>query len=180
MTAAQLTLRTVDRRARAYRNTVVPIAAIFLATSGLALGFRSWRALAGYALILPAPGLFLWADGRILRQWQQTMLEKWVAGELDLPQVERALSAYRSAPQSVLQSMLMTLDETRRYTAGDRKIAARVLQQAHRQERQMLLNSGGLLGVAVSIGAAAWLRSWVALLVAVAGVATVIVCARRR
>lgn len=107
--AVNLTLRTIERRARVYRNVAVGFSLTVLGVALAALVLRRWGVLAGWAVLpLFVPGFFF-LDGRIVRGWRDRVFLMRDQRGLKLTQLEETLTAFRYLPAATLRSMLAML-----------------------------------------------------------------------
>ena len=104
--ALNLTMRTVERRTRLYRNLVVAVSVTGIASMTAAALYRRWIIVVG---ILALPGfvaLFLVIDRRLVLGWRRQLLAMRDERGLNLSELERTLSGFRHLPQATLQSMV--------------------------------------------------------------------------
>jgi len=170
-TAIERTTRVIERRAKYYRNLVVAVVLIGAASAAWALAARAPSALAGVLFLVPACGLFFFADARLLNGWRADVLASWASGELDLAALRQALGAHPGLPQETLDAMLGTLPsagslgEEQRILAPTRQAAAAASLTAHRARADSLLLHSAATAIAASaLAAALWLRSGAPLL----------------
>ena len=107
--AIDFTTQTIDRRARYYRNLIVVVTIIGIGSAVWALVLWSMKPLLGIFFMAPACGAFLVVDSRLLIQWRNQLLARWIAGELNFGGFSDALGAMSVLPKGTLQSMLGTL-----------------------------------------------------------------------
>jgi hypothetical protein len=108
--AVNLTFRTMERRARLYRNLVIAVSLTPIASVALAVILRRWAALLG-VLALPAYVCgYLSLDNRIVRAWRDQVLAMRHEGALNVTQLEQMLAALRYIPDATLHSMFAMLD----------------------------------------------------------------------
>jgi len=108
--AVNLTLRTMERRTRYYRNLVIGVSLTILGSLTLALAFHAWRILVGW---LGAPlGVtgFLYLDVQQLRGWRDQVLAMRDERGLNVAKLQLTLRALRYIPERTLRSMFATLD----------------------------------------------------------------------
>lgn len=170
-TAIERTTRVIERRAKYYRNLVVAVVLIGAASVAGALAARSLSGLAGVFFLVPACGLFFFADARLLNEWRSDVLASWARGELDLAALRQALRAHPGLPQDTRDAMLGTLPSTgdlaeeQRILAATRQAAAAASLMAHQGRADSLLLHSVASAIAVSaLAAALWLRAWTPLL----------------
>jgi hypothetical protein len=105
LAAINLTLRTMERRLRWYRNLVVCFSLTFLISLILALVFRKWLVLTGWLALPLFVACFLYLDARTLRAWRDRVLEMRDQRGLDVAQLEQTLKALRHIPEATLRSL---------------------------------------------------------------------------
>jgi hypothetical protein len=108
------TVATINRRARYFRNLIVTVVAIALASLAWAAFARSLSPLCGLLLLVPTCGLFFVLDARLLDHWRSRLLESWVKKDIDFTALFGAVNAIPKLPQDTLRTMLGTLPK-----AGD-------------------------------------------------------------
>lgn len=165
--AIELTTLVIERRARSYRNLVVAVVLIGIASIGWALAARALSGLAGVLSVVPACGLFFFADARLLNQWRSGVLASWASGELDLAAFRSAVSAHPGLPQETRDAMLGTLPSTadlveeQRILPPTRQAAAAASLMVHQGRADSLLLNTITSGITVSaLVAALWMRTW--------------------
>lgn len=170
-TAIDRTARVIERRATFYRNLVVAVVLIGVASLAVALVARSLAGLAGVLFLVPACGLFFHFDARLLNGWRSDVLARWAGGELDLAALRPALHAHPGLPRDTLDAMLATLPsvanlpEEQRIPTPSRQAAAAAYRAMHQQRSDLLLTDAILSGIAVAavVGALS-MRTWTPLL----------------
>lgn len=170
-TAIDRTARVIERRATFYRNLVVTVVLIGVASLAVALVARSLAALAGVLFVVPACGLFFHQDARLLNGWRSDVLARWAGGNLDLAALRDALHAHPGLPRDTLDGMLGTLPsaanlpEEQRIPAPSRQAAAAAYRAMHQERSDLLLIDAVLSGIAAAaLVAALWMRTWTPLL----------------
>lgn len=170
-TAIDRTARVIERRAAFYRNLVVAVVLIGVASLIVALVARSLAGLAGVLFLVPACGLFFHLDARLLNGWRSDVLARWAGGELDLAALRPALHAHPGLPRDTLDAMLATLPsvadlpEEQRIPSPSRQAAAAAYRAMHRERSDLLLLDAILSGIAAAaLVAALWMRMWTPLL----------------
>lgn len=165
------TRSTLERRATFYRNLVVTVVLIGVASLVVALVARSLAGLAGVLFLVPACGLFFHLDARLLNGWRSDVLERWAGGELDLEALRPALHAHPGLPRDTLDAMLATLPsvadlpEEQRIPTPSRQAAAAAYRAMHQERSDLLLLDAILSGIAAAaLVAALWMRTWTPLL----------------
>jgi hypothetical protein len=170
-TAIDRTARVIERRARFYRNLVVAVVLIGVASLAVALLARSLAGLAGVLFLVPACGFFVHADARLLNDWRSGVLARWARGELDLAALRPALHAHPGLPRDTLDGMLGTLPSTadlaeeQRILAPSRQAAAAANRAMHQVRSDLLLLDATVSGIAAAgLVGALWLATWMPLL----------------
>ena len=108
--AVNLTFRTMERRARLYRNLVIAVSLTTMASVALAVILQRWAALLG-VLALPAYVCgYVSLDNRIVRAWRDQVLAMRDESALNVTQLEQILTAQRYIPDATLHSMFAMLD----------------------------------------------------------------------
>jgi len=107
--AIDLTTRTIDRRAKYFRNLIVAVVLLSLGSTGWAMFAWATSPLSGFFLLFPVCGLFFFIDGKLLNDWRFKLLESWVRGEIDFRAFHQTVGAIPSLPKNTLQGMLDTL-----------------------------------------------------------------------
>ena len=107
--AIDQTTTTIHKRARYFRNLIVAV--VVLTAGSLVAAAARWtpRPLTGILLLIPACGLFFIMDGRLVDQWQTSLIDNWLTKEIDFVAFCKAVNAIPMLPNSTLQSMLRTL-----------------------------------------------------------------------
>jgi hypothetical protein len=103
------TTRTIERRARHFRNQVITVAFVCLLSIGWALLAWSPAPLSGIVLLVPVCGAFFVADSRLLDTWRADLLARWVARDLDMAAFRKAIRANPALPKETTEGMLATL-----------------------------------------------------------------------
>jgi hypothetical protein len=103
------TIRTIDTRARYFRNLLVSVVVLTVGSLGGAAVTWTFSPLAGLLLLLPAGGLFFFLDAKLLNDWRSRLLDAWVKKEIELRGFCDAVSAIPTLPKESLQNMLATL-----------------------------------------------------------------------
>jgi hypothetical protein len=146
--AVELTRRTIEARARLYRNVVVAVVVVATLAVGTSLLLWSPRPLAGMALLVPICGGFLLRDGSLVQGWQRAVFEQWRTGGFRLADLKELLQAHRYIPQQSLGGMLALLPQTD-VLAGERGAHLEVaLRETRRQQRRTL--AGAVMGTVLA------------------------------
>ncbi|HMB91051.1 MAG TPA: hypothetical protein VKP65_09410 [Rhodothermales bacterium] len=107
--AVQHTLRVMERRSRWFRNMVIAVVMIPVASGVWALVAGSWLPLLGLLVLVPVCVLFLLLDVRALQQWQRYLFARWQDGSIKLDVFAHAIDAMPKLPKHTLKAMLDTL-----------------------------------------------------------------------
>jgi hypothetical protein len=170
-TAIDQTTRTIERRARYFRNQVVIVVTMGTLVMIAALIMRSPSALWAFLLLVPTGGLFLFIDSTTLNDWRADLLAAWVTRDIDFAAYRDAIRAHPSLPKGTIEAMLASLPsagslvaEQQVLTPTRQAVAATSLAWHGRAADALLLRAGasGLL-VAVLL-AALWKRGWLPLI----------------
>jgi hypothetical protein len=105
-----LTLRTLERRLRWYRNLVICVSLTLLGSLILALVFRKWILLGGWLALPLFVGCFFHLDARTVRTWRDRILEMRDQRGLDVAALEQTLTALRHIPEATRRSMFTMLN----------------------------------------------------------------------
>ena len=100
-----VTLRTMERRLRLYRNLVICVSLAMFGSLIIALVFRKWMVLSGWLAIPLFVGCFFYLDSRTVRVWRERVLAMQKERGLDIAQLERSLTAMRYIPDATRRSM---------------------------------------------------------------------------
>lgn len=107
--AIDQTMRTIDRRAKYYRNLIVAVVLISLISVSLTMCVWALLPLAGFFFLLPVCGLYFVLDSRFLNHWRSQLLKSWAKREIDFRAFSDAVSAIPKLPKGTVQGMLATL-----------------------------------------------------------------------
>ena len=107
--AIDLTLRAIERRRRLYRNLVLCVTTVSLASVLSAALLRQWMALSGFIFLVPLTGGFLMLDNRLFRRWRSEILEMARLRGLDVAMFIKTILTFRQLPPHSLQAMLAGL-----------------------------------------------------------------------
>jgi hypothetical protein len=153
------TLRTIEDRAKLYRNLVVAMSIVLLASLVLAVFSRQWLALSGLVIIVPLTGGFLFLDSHLVLQWRGGILDMARLRGLDLAMFAKTISGFRQLPPDSLKAMLATLpvgsDVTKqRLPLGELGVVGDEFEVLERKNTRRVLFSTGLFTLALlsSIG----------------------------
>jgi hypothetical protein len=103
------TLRTIEDRARLYRNLVLAVSMVSLVSIVTPVFSRQWLAFSGLIIIVPLTGGFLFLDSHLVLQWRAGILQMACLRGLDLALFLKTISAFRQIPPNSLKAMLATL-----------------------------------------------------------------------
>jgi hypothetical protein len=188
-TAIDETTRTIDLRARYFRNLIVIVVAIGFVVIVAAVLTRRASALWAWLLLVPPCGAFFYVDARVLNGWRKALSIPWTSHDIDFEVLRQSIRANPAMPKGTTEGMLATLPsadsvatEQQVLTPTRRAIAAANLA-LHRERANALLLQTIASAVVVSILLAAlWSRAWAPLwgLAALALLPAVRVWATRR
>jgi hypothetical protein len=168
--AIDITVRTIEGRARLYRNLVVAVSAVSVLSILWAVLFRQWLALTGLVLLVPLTGGFLFFDSRLVRRWRGGIVEMARLRSLDRATFLKTISGFRHLPPNALKAMLSTIppsgEESRQETPQQEQaiVGANFDALERKNELKILCSTGLLTGALVCLIAGAFYGS-VALLV---------------
>jgi hypothetical protein len=111
--AIDLTIQTIGKRARYYRNLIVVVVVTGLCSFVWAVANRSLTPLLGILLLVPACSLYFFFDARLLNHWRTRLFESWVKKEIDFRGLRDAITGVSMLPKNTLESMLTTLPNTK-------------------------------------------------------------------
>jgi len=123
--AINLTLQTIECRARLYRNLLVAVSVVSVVSILTAvLCWRGWP-VAGLILAVPLAGGFLLHDTRRVRRWFEEILQMRRERGLDAALFLETIGRFKHVPSRSLQGMLLMLapdegsgQDPKRQTAG--------------------------------------------------------------
>jgi hypothetical protein len=165
-TAIDETTRTIDLRARYYRNLIVTVVSIAIVV--LIGGFAArWSFLWGWLMLVPTCAVFFYLDCRVMNGWRQVLLSQWTRREIDCEVLRQTIRVKPGLPMGTAEGMLMTLP-----SAGDlrseqelrsptRQAIAAVVLAMHRARADALLLQ--TIASTIIVGAllvAIWTGSW--------------------
>jgi hypothetical protein len=82
--AIDTTLRTIEDRSKFYRNLVVAVSIVSLASIVLAVFSRQWLAFSGLIIIMPLTGGIFFIDSHLVLEWSAGMIDMARLRGLDL------------------------------------------------------------------------------------------------
>jgi hypothetical protein len=168
--AIDITVCTIEGRARLYRNLVVAVSSVSMLSILLAVLFRQWLALTGLVLLVPLTGGFLFFDSRLVRRWRAGIVGMTRLRSLERAMFLKTISGFRHLPPNALKAMLSTIpsggEESRQKTPRLQQaiVGANFDALARKNELKILCATGLLTGALFCLIAGASYSS-VALLV---------------
>jgi hypothetical protein len=152
--AIDITLRTIEGRARLYRNLVVAVSGVSMLSIIIAVLCRQWIPFAGLVLLVPLTGGFLFLDSRLVRRWRAGIIEMARMRSLDVATFLKTISGFRHIPPKTLKAMLSTipasLEESRYETLRpEETVVDANFDALDRKNELKILCSTGLLTVAL-------------------------------
>jgi hypothetical protein len=165
--AIDLTMDTIARRAKSYRNLVVAVVLIGFCSIAVAVATWSFAPLAGFVLLFPVCCLFFFLDDRQVERWRSRLLADWTKGEIEFRYLREAVEANPRLPKNTLQGMLETLpgergdDAEREMSAPTREAISGLVTIVHRCRADLIaLRTVAYAIVAGSLLVAATLAEW--------------------
>lgn len=181
--AMHRTTDTLERRAFHFRNLVVLIVVVALASPIVALVRWNPLWLMGWLAALPLFSCFLVVDHYLVARWQRKILDAWLAGELHLDNFVESMTSMRMLPRATLRSMLTLLPGVPQEVAVQRlpldvkrhlgELA--VFRSRLDRDSAIAVAVASLLGVGTVVWAAVD-RNWLPLLGVPAAIALVTAC----
>jgi hypothetical protein len=169
-TAIDRTAAAVDRRARYFRNQIVVVVTIGIATGVLAIATRAAASLWGGLLLVPACGFFFYIDARVLNEWRTQVLTPWTERSLDLLAWSAAVRANPVLPKATTEAMLTTLPLAEDLTAEQklqpstrRALAAACAAVNSAKADELLIKAIASALIVIVVLTAIAARSWVPL-----------------
>lgn len=111
--AVELTLRTIERRARLYRNLVVFASVVLVGSPIVSILGRSLRPLVFLGGLLPATAIHLIVDARVLRSWTRQISNLHKTKSLSISVLSNYLLTNPLVPSETIKGMLLMLDGRR-------------------------------------------------------------------
>jgi hypothetical protein len=186
-TAIEQTARTIDQRAKNFRNQIVTVVVLTLAPLIWAAVSRSIHPLAGLLLLFPACGVFFLFDARLLNDWRYKLLDVWKNQQIDFAAFRDAVSAAPRLPRNTLEGMLATLPDLgslsseQELAAGTREATAAIIEAEYGIKSDALaVKVAGYSVAATSVILAVATGSWLTLVLMTAIVLLVPVRSRLR
>lgn len=109
-TAIELTLHTIEQRARLYRKLVVAVSVLLVCSVMTSMIVRSWWPLSGLLLIVAATAAYLALDARLVRGWIRRVFRLRDTEGLNLESLSGAMLSYPFIPPVTLRAMLDELN----------------------------------------------------------------------
>jgi hypothetical protein len=165
------TTKTIETRARYFRNLVVAVVALTLISILWAAVTRTIWPLASLLFVLPVCGLFFLLDARHLDAWRSQLLDAWIKKEIDFRALHEAVTAVPMLPKGTVRGMLSTLPTAgdlvteQRISSSTREGVAAAVAGVHAgQSDTLALKTAAAAIVSGSLVIAAALRRWEPLL----------------
>jgi hypothetical protein len=154
-----LTVATIQRRGALYRNTVVAVSMAIVLSLIASVAFRSWKPLLGCMTVLPITALFLLLDIRLVKRWQDRVLERWIEGAIDLHRFRLAVAEIKHLPAATVHGMLTRLSGSHTGPADAQRTRAERLVEAGRlrvRARRDLGSAAAWLAALLLVSAGVW------------------------
>ncbi|MDO8333402.1 MAG: hypothetical protein Q7T35_01885 [Nitrosomonas sp.] len=103
------TMKTIDKRAKCYRNLIAVVLITCFCSIGGTLVTWTLVPVAGLLLVLPICGFYFLFDGKLLSDWQSQLFISWIKRDLDFWGYRDAMRVAPHLPKVTLQSMIETL-----------------------------------------------------------------------
>jgi len=168
--ALNLTTQVIEVRVKWFRNLIICVVVVALASLILALIQFSWQPLLGLILLVPLCGSFLYLDSHLVNHWQERILQMWVQEDLDLTIFYNSMSTIRMFPQRMFQGMLKTLlinnqsIDSRNLNQEVKKSLVHTIQTISRcQNHKIVFFSFAYTFALISMALAGMLKSWLPL-----------------
>jgi hypothetical protein len=187
-TAIDETTRTIDLRARYFRNQIVIVVSIGALVVAVAF-FAGAAALWAWLLIVPACAVFFYVDARVLNSWREAMLGAWISPQIDFEVLRQTIRANPAMPKGTAEGMLETLPDARDLVSEQKLetctragVAAVSLAMHRTRADALLLQTIASAIVVAAVLAALWTHSWnpLSAIASVAALPAVRVWAARR
>jgi hypothetical protein len=111
--AIDRTTKTIERRARCYRNLIVTVVLLTLGLIAWSVIVWTWSPLSGLLFLFPICGFFFFFDQKLLADWRSQLVDEWIKKEIDFSNFCEAVSAIPMLPKDTLCGMLATLPRVR-------------------------------------------------------------------
>jgi hypothetical protein len=135
--AIDQTTKTIDSRAKYFRNLIVVVVAVGLGSIGWAGIARAFWPLAGLFLVVPTCGVFFSMDARLLNNWRSYLFDAWVTKEINFQSFREAVRVIPTLPKDTIHSMLETLPKPQdliaeqRISSSTREAATAAVTEIH-------------------------------------------------
>lgn len=107
--AVQATLRTIELRARLYRNLVILVAALIVIPPVAGLVCRSWLPLVALIALPVCVGVHLVVDTLVVRRWSRHVQSLCTRDAVPTEEFVRTVRTLRNLPPSTTEGMLLVL-----------------------------------------------------------------------
>ena len=107
--AISLTIKTIERRAKYYRNLIIAVLLVLFCTLVWAIISGRFATLAVCVFLFPLGHGYFLADALLLHSWRKRLLRAWIEQDFNLQLFGRAMSELPQLPQNTLQAMLDSL-----------------------------------------------------------------------
>ena len=161
------TVKTIDKRAKCYRNLIAVVLITSFCSIGSAVVTWTLAPVAGLLLILPICGFYFLLDGKLLSDWQSQLFTSWIKRDLDFWGFRDAMRVAPHLPKATLQSMVETLPSSsnwamERAASGKTREAVVLIVSTINDSRAntALLKAGAMSIVVASILWAVTLADW--------------------
>jgi hypothetical protein len=169
--AIDYTTKTIETRARYFRNLIVAVVTLTLISILWAVVTRTISPLAGILLVVPVCGLFFFLDAKLLDAWRSQLLEAWIEKGIDFRALREAVTGVPMLPKGTVQGMLATLPAAgdlvteQQISSNTREGVAAAVAGVHScQSDTLALKAVAAAIVSGSMVIAATLRNWEPLL----------------
>src|SRR5262245_47733824 len=109
--ALELTLRTIELRAKLYRRTVVITSALLVSLPLSGAVLRSWFPFLALILVVPVTATFCVLDNRQVCRWRDSILQLWTTANLDIASFSEFVSRNPMVPQQTFRAMIASLNQ---------------------------------------------------------------------
>ncbi|NLD92605.1 MAG: hypothetical protein GX639_08050 [Fibrobacter sp.] len=145
------TLRTIERRTRHYRNTIIVVVAIVAIAAIVSIVTFSWQPLCAIFLLPAVVVTFIYLDCRVIKIWSDELLDLWKKNELDLELYIKSITMMKMIPKSTLNGMLKLLPVQCAVKKEDAVIRAVIAATLSSISSSHLLNSTVSLCVGIAV-----------------------------
>ena len=107
--AIDLTTKTIDKRAKYFRNLIMTF--IFIIAGSILLVIITKQYYVSFILLflIPTCGLFFFYDNKLINQWRSQLFQSWIKKEVDIKNFCEAVNSISILPKQTLKGMLATL-----------------------------------------------------------------------